>query len=76
MKENELRKIIESVCNDFVDTLMTGIDENKKDFPYIIACVNFISELKEKNIIVDFNIVFDDSIIDMVFREASNYLAR
>lgn len=75
MKENELRKIIESVCNDFVDTLMTGIDENKKDFPYIIACANFISELK-KNIIVDFNIVFDDSIIDMVFREASNYLAR
>ncbi len=76
MKENELRKIIESVCNDFVDTLMTGIDENKKDFPYIIACANFISELKERNIIVDFNIVFDDSIIDMVFREASNYLAR
>lgn len=48
----------------------------KRIFLYIIACANFTSELKERNIIVDFNIVFDDSIIDMVFREASNYLAR
>ena len=41
MKENELRKIIESVCNGFVDTLMTGIDENKKD-------VLPVGELKKK----------------------------
>ena len=71
-----LRKVIESICDGYVDTLITGIDEYEKNFPYTIACANFIYELKQKNIIVDFNIIFDDSIIDMVFRETSNYLAR
>ena len=76
MKEDVLRKLIESICDGYVDTLITGIDEYEKNFPYTIACANFIYELKQKNIIVDFNIIFDDSIIDMVFRETSNYLAR
>lgn len=76
MKEKVLRKVIESICDGYVDTLIIGIDEYEKNFPYTIACANFIYELKQKNIIVDFNIIFDDSIIDMVFRETSNYLAR
>lgn len=76
MKDEVLRKIIEFVCDGYIDALLTGIEEYEKDFPYTIACANFISELKRKNILVDFNIVFDDSIIDMVFRETSNYLAR
>lgn len=76
MKENVLRKLIESICDGYVGTLMTGIEEYEKNFPYTIACANFIYELKQKNILVDFNTIFDDSIIDMVFRETSNYLAR
>lgn len=76
MKEAILRKLIESICDDYVDTLMTGIKEYEKNFPYTIACANFIYELKQKNILVDFNIIFDDSIVDMVLRETSNYLAR
>ena len=76
MKEDVLRKLIESICDDYVDTLMTGIEEYEKNFPYTIACANFIYELKQKNILVDFNIIFDDSIVDMVLRETSNYLAR
>lgn len=76
MKENVLRKLIESICDGYVDTLMTGIEEYEKNFPYTITCANFIYELKQKNILVDFNIIFDDSIVDMVLRETCNYLAR
>lgn len=76
MKEDVLRKLIESICDGYVDTLMTGIEEYEKNFPYTIACANFIYELKQKNILVDFNIIFDDSIVDIVLRETSNYLAR
>lgn len=76
MKEAILRKLIESICDGYVDTLMTGIEEYEKNFPYTIACANFIYELKQKNILVDFNIIFDDSIVDMVLGETSNYLAR
>lgn len=76
MKEDVLRKLIESICDGYIDTLITGIEEYEKNFPYTIACANFIYELKQKNILVDFNIIFDDSIVDMVLRETSNYLAR
>lgn len=76
MKGDVLRKLIEPICDGYVDTLMTGIEEYEKNFPYTIACANFIYELKQKNILVDFNIIFDDSIVDMVLVETSNYLAR
>lgn len=77
MKENELRKIVSMVCDGYVDTIMDTIEEdNIKGFPITIAVWHFIVELKEKNIIVDINDTFDDLIIDKIFREMSNYLAR
>lgn len=76
MREEILRKIITLISEDYIETLLTGIEEYKKDFPYTIACANFMSELKSKNIIVDFYKTFDVSIRDMIYRETSNYLAR
>ena len=76
MKEEVLRKIVSSICDDYIDTLLTGIEENEKDFPYTLDCANFISELKAKNIIVNLYTTFDMQIVDMIYRETSNYLAR
>ena len=75
-KEEALKSVINKVCNGYVDTLLDGIEDYPKDFPYTLAVANFIGELKEKNIVVNFNTTFEDYIIDMVFRETSNYLAR
>ena len=60
MERFALRKIVSSVCDDYIDTLLTGIEENEDDFPYAIACSNFIDELKKKNIIVDFETFFNE----------------
>lgn len=76
MREEILRKIITLISEDYIETLLTGIEECEKDFPYTIACANFMRELKSKNIIVDFYKTFDVSIRDMIYRETSNYLAR
>lgn len=76
MKEEILRKLITLISEDYIETILTGIEEYEKDFPYTIACANFMSELKDKNIIVDFYTTFEDRIRDMVYRETSNYLAR
>lgn len=76
MKELVLRKVIEMVCDDYIDALLVGIEEYENDFPYTLACANFISELKEKNIIVEFNDVFIDTVRDRIYKEISNYLAR
>lgn len=71
-----LRKVVSLVSENFIDTLMTGIEEYPKDFPYTIAVANFIAELKSKNIIVNLFNSFECSIVDMVFRETGNYLGR
>lgn len=76
MREEILKKLITLISEDYIETLLTGIEEYEKDFPYTIACANFISELKSKNIIVDFYNTFESSIIDLIYRETSNYLAR
>lgn len=76
MREQELRKIVEFVCNGYVDTIMENIEDNKREFLYAIACANYIAELKENNIIVGLNDVFMDIVIDRIFREFSNYIGR
>lgn len=75
-RDESIRKLIAKVCDDYIDTLLTGINEYSKDFPYTIACANFISELRKKNIITEFDDVFLDSVSDRIYRETSNYLAR
>ena len=55
---------------------MENIEDNKREFPYAIACANYIAELKENNIIVGLNDVFVDIVIDRIFREFSNYIGR
>lgn len=76
MREDIMRKLITMICDDYIEALLTGVEEYEQDFPYTIACTNYISELKEKNIIVEFNEVFIDTVRDRIYRETSNYLAR
>ncbi len=77
MKENELRKIISMVCDGYTDSVIAAIEEDSiKYFPITIAVWHFIVELREKNIIYDACNVFDDRIIDRIYREIGNYIGR
>lgn len=74
MQKDVLKNIVKMVCDGYVETILTGIEEQNELFPYTIACANFISELKDKNILVNFNNIFTDKVSDKLFREASSYL--
>lgn len=77
MKENQLRKLVEEICNDYTETIMDAIlEDNVKGFPITKAVWHFMCELKENNIVMELNDVFIDLIIDRLYREISNYLAR
>jgi hypothetical protein len=77
-QENELRKIVSSICDGYVETIMDAIieDNNIKGFPITIAVWHFMVEIKERNIVMDLNDVFVDILIDRLYREISNFLAR
>lgn len=72
----ERRKIVEMVCEDYIDTILVGMEEYEKDFPFTIACANFLKELRSKNIKVRFEEIFIEMVRDNIYRETSNYLAR
>ena len=77
MKENQLRKLVEEIYNDYTETIMDAIlEDNVKGFPITKAVWHFMCELKENNIVMELNDVFIDLIIDRLYREISNYLAR
>lgn len=71
-----LLKVVSLVSENFVDSLITGIEKYPKDFPYTIAIANFIAELKSKNIIVNLYRTFEDRITDMIFKDTNTYLSR
>ena len=77
MKETQLRKLVEEICNDYTETIMDEIlEDNVKGFPITKAVWHFMCELKENNIVMELNDVFIDLIIYRLYREISNYLAR
>ena len=75
MKEEIKRNVVKEICSDFVDTIIVGMEEYEKDFPYSLAVINFISELREKGINVNTN-MFIDIIWDNMYKEFTNYLGR
>lgn len=77
MREEILKNVVSVLCDDFVDAIVTGVKENEDEFPFTIACTNFICELKEKGIKVNLRIFADSSdIFDRMYKELSTYLAR
>lgn len=76
MKEKTTREIISMIYDDCIETILVGIDEYKTDFPYTIACSNFIVELKSKNTVIKFNEIFKDEVKDKMLDEIIKYLER
>jgi hypothetical protein len=77
MKEKVTKSIIRSLCDDFANSILVGLEENPQDFPFTISSINFIYELKEQGIY--FNLKQLSScyeILDNMYDELAKYLAR
>lgn len=75
MRDDITKMLIANLCNDFGDVLLVGIEESKEQFPYSIACINFIYELKEQGINANLN-YFSEIIRTELYEECKRYLAR
>lgn len=72
----EVAKVLASmVCDNYVDLILTNIEEDKARFPYTICCINFISELKKRNINLKFNDIFVDKFINKINIEFANFIS-
>lgn len=76
MREKVLKEFIEMICKDYINVLLVGVEEYENGFPYMIAFVNFMCELRNKNIYVEINDIFTDKFMDKVYIEATRYIGR
>lgn len=75
VKEDIAKMVVANLCNDFEDVLLVGIEENKERFPYFIACINYICELREQGINANLN-YFSELVRCELYEECKRYLVR
>ncbi len=75
MREDISKMIISDIFMDFKDILLVGLEENKEQFPYCVACIDFIYELREQGIITTLN-SFSEVIRNEIYKECKKYLVR
>ena len=73
-KDKITKEVITEIMENFKDVIITGITECPESFPYTIATINFVYELKTKKIDIKFNEVFDGDIYQEIFKECEKYL--
>lgn len=74
MRKEVVRNVIDEVLKDFGNILVEELCDNQDGFPYTNACIDFIVDLKNKGISIDFN-AFDQDILDQVYRELISILS-
>ena len=75
MKDEVMKLFVDNICSDFNDVLLVGLEENKEQLPYSIACINFFYELKEKGLSCSMNF-FNQNMIDIIYNEMKKYLVK
>lgn len=74
--KSDIKKIFaKNIVADFSDVILVGLEEEEEQFPYSMACINFICELKEKGINATLN-SFSEIIRSELYEECKRYLAR
>lgn len=61
------------VTEDLVNCILTGMEEEKENFKFINAYINFVVELKENNIEIDYKSLEDKFIVE-IHKEIIDYL--
>lgn len=76
MKEYIKKYIAKTIADNYYDVLLVGYEEQEQDFFITLAVVEFLEKLKSKNINYDLNDIFIDTFIELIDKEADNYVCK
>lgn len=75
MKSDIMKMFAKNIVADFGDVILVGLEEEQEKFPYSMACINFIYELREKGINATLN-CFSEVVRSELYEECKRYLVR
>ena len=78
MKKDIMKYIAEDISTSYYNVLLNAYDEQQHRFPITSMVINFLVELKEKNLIDDLNLdsIIADKIIMKLYDEAEKYIGK
>ncbi len=76
MKEDIINEIASSISKSYYEVLINGFKEEENEFHISICIINFIINLREKNIICNIDDIFVSSFLDKIIIEANKYIGR
>ena len=78
MKKDIMKYIAEDISTSYYNVLLNAYDEQQHRFPITLMVINFLVELKEKNLIDDLNLdnIIADKIIMKLYDEAEKYIGK
>lgn len=76
MKEDIKKYIAKTIADNYYNVLLVGYEEQKQDFFITLTVVEFLEKLKSKNINYDLNDIFIDTFIELIDKEADNYVCK
>ena len=78
MKKDIMKYIAEDISTSYYNVLLNAYDEQQHRFTITLMVINFLVELKEKNLIDDLNLdsIIADKIIMKLYDEAEKYIGK
>lgn len=78
MKDDITKYIAEDISSSYCDVLLNAYDEQQHRFPITLLVVDFMVKLRERNLIIDFNLdnIFADTVIMKIYDEANDYVGK
>lgn len=73
MKDEIKKELVNNIAKDLINNILIGMEEEKERFKFINAYINFIVQLKETKVNIDYKLLEDKFIIE-IHKEIKEYL--
>jgi hypothetical protein len=74
MREQVVIDTITKLCENYVDTIITGLEEDRSNFVHTRAIIDLMTSLKENHIYMGMNDIFTEPFLEKMDIEISEYL--
>jgi len=74
MNKDVTKEIVKEISNSYYNVIIDGLDEQEHRFLILKLVIDFVVKLREKNINMSLDNIFNDTIINMIYDETNKYI--